>query len=247
VCAYCRGEGISTAGEHVISRQFFLEQDRRNLPKVPSCDRCNTLKSDLEKYALTVLPLGSRHPDAKVYSDANLRRRLDHNKSINQRLALEPIDRWEQQASGLLLPVSSIEIEQQKITSLFEYIVRGLFVYHWHEVLNMKWFPHVAVIKPDAEALVFTRVIQKMGTPLHTLQGNLGRSTLTYWGIRGSTSRWFSAWQFTLFGGLQFGNAALPGDSFTRLSAVTRPDMSQVPFTDEEAGTSELPQPKVHV
>jgi hypothetical protein len=43
-------------------------------------------------------------------------------------------------------------------------------------------------------------------------------------------------WQFTIFGGLQFGNENTAGASYTRISAVTRPDMSSAPFTDEEIG-----------
>ena len=32
-CAYCRVPEISVEGDHVVARQFFLVQDRGNLPK----------------------------------------------------------------------------------------------------------------------------------------------------------------------------------------------------------------------
>ena len=35
-CAYCRVPEISVEGDHVVARQFFLVQDRDNLPQVPA-------------------------------------------------------------------------------------------------------------------------------------------------------------------------------------------------------------------
>ena len=81
-CAYCGRDGISKTADHVFAQQFFVEKDRQGLPKVPSCNDCNGSKSTLENYALTVLPLGSRHCDARAYSEANIERRLRRNNAI---------------------------------------------------------------------------------------------------------------------------------------------------------------------
>ena len=109
---------------------------------------------------------------------------------------------------------------------------------HWDALLNEKWVPDVTIIKPEGERTVFSTLLEKMGPTPQVVQGNLGRGTFVYEGSRSATLRWFSLWQFTLFGGLQFANSDTPNRSFTKLSAVTRPDMSRAPFTSEETGLS---------
>jgi hypothetical protein len=77
-----------------------------------------------------------------------------------------------------------------------------------------------------------------MGQHSEAVRGDVGRGTLVYEGVRGPTRKWYSLWQFTVFGKLQFANGRIPNRAFTRLSVVTRPDMSKTPFTDEETGVS---------
>lgn len=237
-CAYCDGDKIATTADPVVARQFFLEEDRLYLPKVPACKECNRLKSELENYALAVLPLASRHSDARAYSEANIGRRLRRNDALRRRLTLQHSGVWEPQKSGLLLPIMSVPVDEQKINGLFGFIVKGLFKHHWGTPLNGKWVPDVTVIEPEHESHVFFNITRIMGPTLDIVQGDFGRGTFGYWGARGSAVRWFSGRQFVVFGGLQFSNAHSPTRAFAKLSAVTRPDMSRVPFTDEEAGAS---------
>jgi hypothetical protein len=237
-CAYCSRFGISKTADHVFARQFFVEKDRQNLPKVPCCEDCNGSKSALENYALTVLPLGSRHCDAKAYSEANIERRLRRNDAIRSRLSLQHTGLWEQQSNGLLLPIMSVDIDQEKICALFALIVKGLFMFHWGLALNEKWLADVTIIKPEGEKTVFGTLLEKIGPAQEVVQSNLGRGTFAYAGVRSATARWFSLWQFTIFRELQFSNATVPNRAFTKLSVVTRPDMSRAPFTAEEAGVS---------
>jgi 5-methylcytosine-specific restriction endonuclease McrA len=44
-CAYCGKDGISETRDHVVAKEFFLEEDRANLPLVPACGICNGEKS----------------------------------------------------------------------------------------------------------------------------------------------------------------------------------------------------------
>jgi hypothetical protein len=236
-CAYCGREGASKTADHVFAKQFFLVQDRPNLPIVPACERCNSDKSLLEQYALTVLPLGSRHPDAKTYSDQNIPRRLKKNVPLQARLSLGHSGLWERRPDGLLVPIRSVGIDAEKIQKLFALVVRGLFMFHWRTPLHSKWYTDVAIIRPEAEHYSFGTIFNKMGQRVG-VKDNLGRGTFVYWGTRSASLRWFSLWQFTLFGGLHFGNSDTPNRSFTKLSAVTRPNMSLAPFTSEEAGLS---------
>jgi hypothetical protein len=236
-CAYCGRERASKTADHILARQFFLLQDRSNLPIVPACERCNSEKSLLEQYALTVLPLGSRQTDAKTYSDENIPRRLKKNVPLQARLSLEHSGLWEQRSDGLLIPIRSVRIDAEKIQELFALVVRGLFMFHWQMPLHSKWYADVAIIRPEAEHYSLGTILYKMGQRV-TIKGDLGRGTFVYWSTRSASPRWWSLWQFTLFGGLQFGNPDAPNRSFTKLSAVTRPDMSLAPFTNEEARLS---------
>ncbi len=237
-CAYCGREGVSKTADHVLARQFFLAKDRKNLPKVPACAECNGLKSKLENYVLTVLPLGSRHRDAKAYSEENIERRLKRNAAVRSGLSLQHSGLWERQANGLIVPIMSVDVDQDRIRSLFAFIVKGLFMFHWGVPLNEKWMPDVTIIIPRAEGLVFSEIIGKMGPNLEIVRGDLGQGTFVYTGTRSLTLKWFSLWQFTVFGGLQFGNPDMPNQAFTKLSAVTRPDMARAPFSNEEIGLS---------
>lgn len=57
LCAYC-GRADADTADHVFAKEFFLPPHRDNLPKVPTCSRCNGHKSKLEHYAVAVLPFG---------------------------------------------------------------------------------------------------------------------------------------------------------------------------------------------
>ena len=48
ICVYCGRGDAPTIGEHIFGRQLFLTRHRDRLPKVPSCEACNTTKSQLE-------------------------------------------------------------------------------------------------------------------------------------------------------------------------------------------------------
>lgn len=125
-CAYCGREHVSTSADHVVAREFFLIQDRPNLPKVPSCERCNHEKSLLEQYALTVLPIGSRHVDAEAYSRENIPRRLRKNPRIGATISLEHCGMWERTSGSIMLPLYSIGIDNSKVQRLFAFITKGL-------------------------------------------------------------------------------------------------------------------------
>jgi hypothetical protein len=128
--------------------------------------------------------------------------------------------------------------DQEKLRTLFGLIVKGLFMFHWGVPLNEKWGADVAVIRPERERTVFGTLLEKIGPAREVVQGNLGRGTFAYAGVRSASARWFSLWQFTVFGELQFGNSDAPNRAFTKLSAATRPDMSRKPFTAEETGVT---------
>ena len=52
-------------------------------------------KSTLEHYALSVLPIASRHIDAELYSEQNIGRRLRKNARLRSELHFEHSGLWE--------------------------------------------------------------------------------------------------------------------------------------------------------
>jgi hypothetical protein len=75
LCVYCATQ-LAESEDHVFARQFFVENRRVNLPKVPACLACNNEKSKLELYLATVLPFGGLNPDARTILEQDVPRRL---------------------------------------------------------------------------------------------------------------------------------------------------------------------------
>src|SRR5881394_1954463 len=86
-CVYCAREQAATTGDHVFARQFFLSDDRVDLPKVASCERCNNDKSKLEHYLTTVLPFGGRLATASRILNEMVPGRLAKNARLHRELA----------------------------------------------------------------------------------------------------------------------------------------------------------------
>jgi hypothetical protein len=127
-CAYCSQEGISKVREHVVCKEFFLEQDRGNLPMVPACEECNTAKSKLETYALAVLPFGSFHESAVDYLEKNMQRRLRRNPALKRQLSEGATSLWGQ-PDDIFPSTSALPIDYTRIDALLAMIVRGLFMH----------------------------------------------------------------------------------------------------------------------
>ena len=82
MCVYCTTNLSTNNGDHIFAREFFLPNQRGNLPKIPACKPCNDGKSRLEHYLTSVLPFGGRRKDARL----NLERvpdRLANNASLH--------------------------------------------------------------------------------------------------------------------------------------------------------------------
>jgi hypothetical protein len=223
-CPYCRVPGSTTTRDHVVARKFFLIKDRGNLPIVPACGDCNGRKAELEHYALELMPLASRHPDARHYNEKHLGPRLAKNQKLQAQLVAHTDGTWEQHPSGLLVPARSIKIDMAKVSALFAMVMSGLYSFHFREVLDPDWHVDVAMIDPNHEDKVISAMMRYFQPPSALIEGDLGRGTFVYRGLRSREAPALSLWQFTLFGRMQFGGVPqYPGRPFSKLSAVTRP------------------------
>ena len=217
--------------EHVICKEFFLESDRGNLPMVPACEDCNTGKSKLETYALTILPFGSRHQDAQAYAAKNLPRRLRQNPSLKREIAKGTTKVWERQGD-IVLPTSAIPVDDARINSLLVMIVRGLFMHEFGFALHKNWDAKVTMFEAEVEANIMNQAKTLLGPNPVFVTRNFGRGTFVYEGGNSSIMRNLSVWQFTLFGGLLLADDTL---ALSRFSALTsRNDDVQGPLGDDE-------------
>ena len=86
-CVYCAVPGASETGDHVFAREFFLPDQRAELPKVPACGPCNSAKSELEHYLTAVLPFASNHPHSSHLLRERVPERLANNRRLHRALA----------------------------------------------------------------------------------------------------------------------------------------------------------------
>src|SRR3990167_5183701 len=85
-CVYCQERPSIRQGDHVFSRELFLESERANLIKVPACDECNNDKSKHEHYLTSLLPFGGLHVDAKEHLSTMVPPRLEKNQKLKREL-----------------------------------------------------------------------------------------------------------------------------------------------------------------
>src|SRR6266566_5109870 len=134
-CAYCAVREAVT-GDHIFAREFFLPSARANLPKAPICAECNNEKSKLEHYLTTVLPFGSRHPDASENLASMVPTRLRRNVRLHRHLKQKQKVVFAPDKDGQTEDTIAIPFEGEKLERLFSMIARGLIWYHWHVYLE---------------------------------------------------------------------------------------------------------------
>lgn len=204
-CAYCAvAEAISA--DHVFAREFFLPRDRVDLPKVPSCGRCNQSKSELEHYLSAVLPFGARHGAAIANLREMVPKRLSGNAQLRRMLS-ERAKTWAAEHDRQA-PVSTLPIEASKVKALFEFIVRGLAVFHWSSYLDREIEVEVLAVPEGAEDY-FDRLL--LMNAAAKVKADLGHGTFTYEGSQAVDCPKITVWRIRTYGGLQFGDSRQPG------------------------------------
>ncbi len=236
-CAYCGSTAKPTIAEHVVARKFFAIRDRDRLPKVAGCEDCNSKKSELEGYALTVLPFGSRLDTAGSYFEEHIPGRLKGNRHIHREINRTAEHVWEISDGGVALPTMAFGVDTDRLKQLFNYIITGLYAYEFKVVLPPRWFADTQIIDDDGELNLGLSVGKFLGPAPVMVRRNLGQGTFTYRVDRSCIMTYFSIWQFYLFGGLALsGDPNHPGKSFSKFTCVTRPRVDLQDVTDEDLG-----------
>jgi len=138
-CAYC-ADAQSTTEDHIFAREFFLPEDRGNLPKAPACASCNNEKSKLEQYFTSILPFGGRHDQAVVNLQTRVPPRLQRNRKLHEELATTLRRAWLRENAGLFLPGITFAMDGERLEELVSFIVRGLMWHHWRTYLSQQDF-----------------------------------------------------------------------------------------------------------
>ena len=209
-CVYCVDNFSTSVGDHIFARQFFPEELRNNLPKVPACKQCNDQKSQLEHYATTVFPFGAQHQHALPNLE-KVKDRLAKNQKLHREL--------KSGASTIIspensLPIMTILIDTQKVMDLFKYITKGLIWHHWEVYILSESDVGVRLITKETEEHYDSWFLN-----VPSVTNNLGDGTFMYEGKRGSDNK-YSCWKFQFLGGANLTNDQT---TFTSLVAITAP------------------------
>jgi len=215
ICVYCTTRPSET-GDHVFAREFFLESERANLPKVPACRICNSEKSLLELYLATVLPFGGQHRDALRLLSERVPHRLANNLKLHRELATGTREDWVAGADGKLTKRLALPFDSTKIERLFGFIVRGLIYHHWTVVLPQGYGTDAALMR-EAGQQHWERLRAHPNAVDH-VSADLGSGSFQYEGFRDSQRPYISGWQFRVYGRVPLGgDAAMPDEVATML------------------------------
>jgi hypothetical protein len=194
-CPYCAVPEITVDGDHVVCRQFFLEKQRGDLPKVAACRSCNGLKGNLEHYLTTVMPFGARHADATESLVTMGPKRLGGNLKLSREIAAgleygSPID-----SSGQ--PSMTVPFDSEQLRQLYEMIARGLAWFHWALLLPPNTVNvHAWFASPEGTA-IFDPLFALNSR--HRITRSLGRAFL-YEGAQARDNEHFTIWRMSLYG-----------------------------------------------
>lgn len=202
-CVYCQ-KRVSTEPDHVIAREFFKKNHRAGIPKVPSCSVCNSLKSEIENYAMTIFPFGLIHSEARAMLGDKVARRLNKNKKLKSFLGKKTERVWAPSEHDLVFPTSSFPIDFEKLIPLFQMIVKGLIFYHWKAYVPSDYIIRIMALTSEG-LLLFKENILTLSQDFH-VQKQIGNEAFYYQGTRGSADPAFTAWHFSFYGNLNIGS-----------------------------------------
>jgi hypothetical protein len=198
-CTYCASLNSSTTGDHVVGRGFFTVQQRGDLPQVPACARCNSEKSALEHYLMTVLPFGGRHPDASTNLAEQVPGRLKKNAALANELResfrLQPRLRLKSFNGGPWTPETVLAIRPDQIIALYRWIAMGLSFEHWDTIASPRDFVIAAAYLTASRAQEVDRIFEQAGE--FAVHGNLGNGTFVYSAFQHNG---FSIWRMSIYG-----------------------------------------------
>lgn len=216
ICAYCAVPNLSETADHVFAREFLITSERNDLPKVPACKKCNNDKSKLEHYLSAVIPFGAqRKNDESIWQ--KVKSRLDKNiklfRAISAGIEYKIIP-----GDGFDFPRMIIPFDGEKYIQLFEFITKGLLVYHWNLHLTGENDLIVITATKEGEA-IFDQI--HSGNANQRVRGNIGNETFLYEVAQAKDNPNITICKFIVLGGVQLSEG---GENITSVTyAITGP------------------------
>lgn len=224
-CAYCGVDGISRDAEHVLARSFFLDEDKIDLPIVPSCRKCNAEKERIEDYVLMAFSLGNRHVDAKKFTEAHFHKRAKKRQKLLNSLLRTSRNVFERQESGIVLPTRTIDIDTPRILRFFELVARGLYFHHRGVAMPAATRCTTRLFKDDDAAVYTEQTRQGFGPNTQAVNENIGRGNIQYGALISNDIEGASYWIMSLMGGIVFGSdGAGAGMGYRNIHVLTAPE-----------------------
>jgi hypothetical protein len=200
LCVYC-GLEKSTSADHIFARQFFLEAHRADLPKVPACQKCNAVKSDLEHYLTAILPFGARHKSAISSLIEKVPRRLEWNIRLRNELKGGLNEPYQPNELGIYSSEATLPLKGDQLSELCRFIAVGLSWFYFDIQFQDSFEVRVEFLSSRGE-----RKFRKMQSALSqkVVNVDLGNGTFVYEGRQGQNVPEFSVWRIELLGGVEF-------------------------------------------
>jgi hypothetical protein len=217
LCVYC-AENLSTDGEHIFAKKFFMLEQRNDLPQVPACQDCNREKNKLEMYLMAVLPFGGRHADAHCNLE-NVPNRLAKNIKLYRSLTQGRRTFWDKNASGIYIPKTTVPIRHGCIERLAAFWAKGLLWCHWEVYLTQEHFVEATALTAS-ESECFERSFSNVSQDLK-VSANLGDGTFVYKGFREINSPETTTWWFSISNGLTLGHSQTSQEVASHFNAFT--------------------------
>jgi hypothetical protein len=220
-CVYC-AEKTSTTADHIFAREFFLLNERNNLPKVPSCHQCNKEKSELEHYLTAILPFGGFHETALENLSTMVPKRLKKNNSLHKELKENKAYVLSGENKENTIKLLTVPIDGQKMLDLFKFITKGLIWYHWQTIIDKRF---------DVEAISLTqhgeKYFQQKFFSLNSknkVEESIGNNIFSYQALQAIDIPQITVWEFMIYNGLKVsGSGSNYTDASTKIGAITGP------------------------
>lgn len=217
-CAYCGAS--ATAPDHVIGRGFFLPQDRSDLPQVPGCDVCNRQKSALETELMALLPFGGSHSAGQLNLRDMVPDRLKNNRRLHRKLRQQKGRVLAEDDSGLVVPMMTLPVDAEQLLKLYEWIARGLLWFHWQVRLTAE-HDVTAITLTKAGDEYFDGLLAQRAAA--RVSEDLKDGTFRYEAAQAVDDPSITIWRLSMYGGIRFGDPAVPGQVATRIGVMTGP------------------------
>jgi hypothetical protein len=219
-CVYCV-DGISIDGEHIISRKFFPEKFRDNLPKAPSCKQCNVAKSKLEHYLTAVLPFSSDHITALQSQAEKVNRRLNKNLPLKNELRSGISPAWFPSKNGTIEKTIAIPFQFENLIEYCKYLVKGFIWYEWDVIVPKHYI--IEVLSLTQHGYSFIHDLLEL-SPNWKRQKSYADGGFSYTCTRNSADGAFSVWHFKFYENIHLSDNTDEKDvEFAEICALTGP------------------------